>query len=387
MQRLATIPAIVDQHAEDAAFLWSRRRREIDGPLLNEIDIGRIDQRLDADLEGLFASGEAAWAAANARFSDYPQAPELFVMACLALHWEEETKLAKVFEAAAALGETGINAISGAIARTPREKLRSFVARWIDSKEAMLKCIALAALWHHRADAGPRLGELAANGHAEVRVRALRLAGALRRRDLLPQAIERLAAGQPKERLAASLAACLLDAGRTALPVLDELLAHTDILPGEVFDIRLLASAGTSAKTWLQEGLNQLSLRRPALAATGVLGDRSIVPWLIERMREPQSAYGAGLAWRDLFDVDFNDTDLFTVDPALLGKPFADIEETPLPFADRAKAWWDEGRGPGKHKVFHSMRKQRLAAIRASFENPDLPLANWRRTQRFPAWM
>ncbi|TGS65796.1 hypothetical protein EN817_26085 [Mesorhizobium sp. M3A.F.Ca.ET.174.01.1.1] len=387
MRRLATIPVIVDQHAEDAAFLWSRRRREIDGPLLGEIDIGRIDQRLDANLEGLFASGEAAWAAANSRFSDYGEAPELFVMACLALHWELEKQVAAVVEAAAALGETGIAAISGAIARTPREKLHPFVAKWVDSRETTLKCIGLSALWHHRVDAGPRLGELAANGHAEVRIRALWLAGALRRRDLLPLATERLAADQPRERLAASLATCLLGAGRMALPVLDELLASANFLPGEIFDIRLLASAETSAKTWLQKCLNQPSLRQPALAAIGMLGDRMIAPWLIERMREPQCAFAAGLAWRDLFDVDFNDTNVFTVDPASLGEQFANIEESPLPSADRANAWWDEGRGPDRHKAFRSMRKQRLIAIRASFDNPDLPLANWRRTQHFPAWM
>ncbi|QIA24478.1 hypothetical protein [Mesorhizobium sp. AA22] len=387
MQRLATIPAIVDQHAEDAAFLWSRRRREIDGPLLGEIDIGRIDQRLDANLEGLFASGEAAWAAANARFSDYPEAPELFVMACLALHWGLEKPLAAVIEAAAELGETGIKGISGAIARTPREKLRPFVAKWVDSRETMLKCIGLAALWHHRADAGPTLGELAGNGQAEVRIRALRLAGALRRRDLLPAVAERLAADQPPERLAASLAACLLGAGRAALPVLDELLASGSVPQSEVIDIRLLASAGPSAKAWLQKCLNEPSLRLPALATIGMLGDRSIVPWLIERMREPQFAFAAGLAWRDLFEVDFNDTDVFTVNSTSLGKQFAEIEDSPLPMAERASAWWDDGRGPGKHATFRSMRRQRLAAIRASFENPDLPLADWRRTQRFPAWM
>jgi hypothetical protein len=298
-----------------------------------------------------------------------------------------EKPLAAVIEAAAALGETGIKGISGAIARTSRDKLRPFVATWVDSRETMLKCIGLAALWHHRADARSSLGELVTNGQSEVRIRALRLAGGLRRRDLLPVVTERLAADQPQERLAASFAACLLGASRTALPVLDDLLASASVPQGEVIDIRLLASEETSAKAWLQKCLDKSSLRQPALAVIGLLGDRSIVPWLIERMREPQSAYAAGLAWRDLFEVDFNDTNVFTVDPALLGKQFAKIDDSPLPIAERARAWWDDGRGPGKHVAFRSMRRHRLAAIRASFANPDLPLADWRRTQRFPAWM
>lgn len=387
MPRLATIPAIVEQHAEDAAFLWSRRRREIDGPLLGEADIGRIDQRLDANLEGLFASGEAAWDMAKARFSDYPEAPELFVMACLALHWGSEKPLAEVIEAAASLGEAGTTGMSGAIARTPREQLRPFVAKWVDSRETMLKCLGLAALWHYRADAGPRLGDLIANGQAEVRIRALRLAGAMRRRDLVAAVSERLAADQPRERLAASAAACLLGAGHMALPVLDELLASASVPPAEVIDMRLLASSRTAAKSWLQKCLTEPSLRQPAIAALGVLGDRSVVPWLIERMGEPRSVWTAGLAWRDLFEVDFNDTDVFTVDPAPLGDGFAEIEETPLAVADRASAWWGEGRGPGRHAPFHSMRRQRLDAMRAALENPVLPLADWRRTRRFPAWM
>ncbi|RUV31610.1 hypothetical protein [Mesorhizobium sp. M7A.F.Ca.MR.148.00.0.0] len=64
MHSIATIAAIVDQHAEDAAFLWLRRRREIDGSILDETDIGRIDQRLDANIEGLMAAGKAGWDAA-----------------------------------------------------------------------------------------------------------------------------------------------------------------------------------------------------------------------------------------------------------------------------------------------------------------------------------
>ncbi|TIQ73231.1 MAG: hypothetical protein E5X64_39705, partial [Mesorhizobium sp.] len=107
MHRVATIAAIVDQHAEDAAFLWLRRRREIDGPILDETDIGRIDQRLEANLEGLMAAGKAGWEAAQARFADYAEPGELFVLGVLALRWGDADLTEVAINAAASLGEPG----------------------------------------------------------------------------------------------------------------------------------------------------------------------------------------------------------------------------------------------------------------------------------------
>jgi len=109
------------------------------------------------------------------------------------------------------------------------------------------------------------------------------------------------------------------------------------------------------------------------------------MPWLIERMREPEFAEAAGLALRDLFEVDFNDLALFTLDPALLGLDFAGDE--PLPVADKVAAWWDEGRGGRGHGTFRSMRRLRLDALRAALADPGATLANWRRTRRYPAWI
>ncbi|TIL78774.1 MAG: hypothetical protein E5Y89_14400, partial [Mesorhizobium sp.] len=157
MHRIATIPAIVDQHAEDAAFLWLRRRQEIDGPILDETDIGRIDQRLEANLEGLMAAGNAGWVSAHALFADYAKPGELFVLGTLAMRWGDARLVGSAIDASASLGEAGISSLSGAIARTPRENLRPFVAQWLDTRDARLRCLGLSALWHNRVDPGERL--------------------------------------------------------------------------------------------------------------------------------------------------------------------------------------------------------------------------------------
>ncbi|RUY01207.1 hypothetical protein EN991_37285, partial [Mesorhizobium sp. M7A.F.Ca.US.005.03.2.1] len=224
MHPVATIAAIVDQHAEDAAFLWLRRRREIDGSILEETDIGRIDQRLDANIEGLMAAGKAGWDAARARFTDYAEPGELFALGTLALHWGDADLVAIAIDAAASLGEAGLSSLSAAVARTPREKLRPFVAEWLDTRDAPQRCLGLSALWHHRVDPGPRLHDLASHSDANVRRRAVRLAGGLKRRDLLPAVLAGLDGETAKERLAAAFAACLLGEARSAHPVIDKIV-------------------------------------------------------------------------------------------------------------------------------------------------------------------
>jgi uncharacterized protein (TIGR02270 family) len=387
MHRVATIAAIVDQHAEDAAFLWLRRRREIDGPILDESDIGRIDQRLEANLEGLMAAGKAGWESAQARFADYAEPGELFALGTLALRSGDAELIAVAINAAAGLGEAGLSSLSAAIARTPRENLRPFVARWLDTRDALQRCLGLSALWHHRVDPGPRLHDLANHSDAKVRSRAVRLGGALKRRDLLPAVLSGLDGETPKERLTAALAACLLGEARSAHPVLDKIMSTEPGLATAAIEIRLLTTATKAGKSWLQKHLEQPALRDAATGSVGLFGDRAVMPWLIEKMREPERAAAAGAALRDLFEVDFGDTDLFVTDPAVIGEDFAHLDDTSLPVADRVEAWWDEGRGGRNPRPFKSMRRLRLDALRGAIAAPDTPLADWRGTRRFPAWM
>lgn len=384
MQRLATIAAIVAQHVEDASFLWSRRRHEIDGQILGEVDIGRIDQRLHANIEGMIASGEAAWKLALARFSDYTASAELFAIGVLALHWGSRKLLDTALEGVRAI-DSGIAGMSGAIACTTRDKLRAFVPQWLDEQDPLLQTLGLIALTHHRVDAGDRLQGFVLSSDIGVRTRAIRLAGIMRRRDLIGDVFTALKANDPSERLAAARALCLFGEAPYAYATLDKLARADGFIGREAIDIRLLVTPKPEAKRWLQERLDQPSMRLAALGAMGVLGDVSIMQWLVEKMRDPSLAYTAGLALRDLIETDFNNTDVFTLDPPSLGKEFKKVEDYPLPVADKAEAWWNENKG--KSERFMSMRRLKLDAYRFAFANLSAPLVDWRRTRQHPAWM
>lgn len=384
MRQVATISGIVEQHVGDAAFLFVRRSREVDGYAFGATDIGRLDQRLDANIAGLVASGEAGWAAARAEFADWKQAGEVFVLGALALRSGEAEAIETSLAAAALADAAGADGLSGALARTPPELLRGHVPRWLESREAPLRRFGLCAFSHHRVDPGGRLAPRLADPDAAVRARALRLAGELGRRDLVPAVAASLDGETLEERMRAAVTLCLLGEARLALPVL-EVAAETSGIAAEAIEIRLLARPGAEARDWLSTLVDRPEARATATAAVGLLGDQGLVPWLVRRMRDPALAYAAGQAFRDLFAVDFADTDLFTDDPGRLGPELAAVEDYPLPVPDRVRAWCDTG--PGDAGPFHSMRRRRLDALRAAIAAPGSVLANWRRTRRLPAWM
>ena len=52
---------IVEQHAEEAAFLWPLRDTGVDAPHYKRHHLARLDERVEAHVDGLRVAGEAGW--------------------------------------------------------------------------------------------------------------------------------------------------------------------------------------------------------------------------------------------------------------------------------------------------------------------------------------
>ncbi|WP_290743017.1 HEAT repeat domain-containing protein [Amaricoccus sp.] len=384
MLRPATIAALVAQHAEDAAFLFVQRARQVDGRLFGEADLGRLDQRLTANLAGMAAAGEAGWELALARLGDFPEAGELFVVAWIALG-SGEAPLVEQALAAAAAAPGAFRGFSGALARHASGRLRPVVGPWLDAGDPLLRRLGVCALSQHRVDPGRRLAALLADPDPAVRGRALRLAGELGRADLAPAVAEALGDPDPDVRWRAARAACLLGLRPQATAEVERLAARDGPRRAEAVELRLVAWPRPEAVAWARAELSRRPDDALLVEAVGAIGERAAVPWLIERMHDPALAHAAGAAFRDLFAVDFDATDVFAADPAALGPAFADAEE-PVPVAERARAWWERTRGAPDAPPFLPMRQARLGALRAAAAAPGAPLADWRRTRPYPAW-
>ena len=55
------ITEIVSQHAEEAAFLWLLRSNAIHAPHYSLKDLAKLDDRVEAHLDGLRIAGELGW--------------------------------------------------------------------------------------------------------------------------------------------------------------------------------------------------------------------------------------------------------------------------------------------------------------------------------------
>ncbi|MBB1490603.1 MULTISPECIES: hypothetical protein [unclassified Paracoccus (in: a-proteobacteria)] len=81
------LPEILRQHAEQAAFLWTVYDRAMlfpeENPEMDALRIARLLERLEAHLDGLRVAGAEGLRVAEARFAEYPEAGELFVVRML----------------------------------------------------------------------------------------------------------------------------------------------------------------------------------------------------------------------------------------------------------------------------------------------------------------
>ncbi|MEM6676352.1 MAG: HEAT repeat domain-containing protein [Pseudomonadota bacterium] len=389
--RLAVIAPLIRQHAEEAAYLWYRRSLFIDDPLFTAVDIGRLDHRINAHLAGIDAAGQAGREMALEIHDEDPTAGTVFLIAATALADATPGAVDAALEIAFALEVLGLRGVSGALARTEPAVLRPYVASWLDAAEGRLRLLGLAALSHHRAGGNARLPRLLEDPDEAVRLRALRLVGETGRVDCLDAVETALTEDAPAVRMEAAWSAVLLGTGEPARPVLEaQVLDETfpDDRRLAAIDLRLLAGDGEERRRWLGTLLKREdALAEMALAAAGGPGERDILPWLLRQMTIPEKAAAAGRAFRDLFAIDFNDTDLFTEDASRLGPSFADREDTPLPDAARIKAWLDDGGAAPEEETEPSMRQLRLRALRAAAASPAAPLENWRRSRLHPAWM
>jgi uncharacterized protein (TIGR02270 family) len=407
-QRTA-IPAIVEQHLEEAATLQMIRAVLIGAPHLNLKQLQRLDGRLAAHIDGLVVANADAVPACEASLESLDPGKS-FAVAILALHRRDNTLLQRAFN----LAESDDQCRDGLLAAfgwAEQPQLQGTVRELLISTASLARLVGVAACSMHRVD--PALGPARRLEEPDllVRARAYRAAGELGKREF----VSRLATCARDEdsvcQFWAAWSAVLLGDRQNALELLGSLALQDGPFRARAFTLALLAMSPATGHQYLRPLSQDPAWLRWLLKGVGIVGDPIYVPWLLRHMADDPLARVAGESFTLITGLDLSRPpferarpDNFesgpTDDPA--DENVAMDEDEGLPWTDLAqvKTWWDQNGGRLATGVRHFLgqpvtqghcidvlktgyQRQRIAAaIYLSLLNPGTPLFEW----RAPAW-
>ena len=332
---------VVRQHAEQAAFFWAQRDTLMAEDPPDEAVVAGIDRRLEANLDGLRIAGPAAWPFIEAAYEDFPEKGELFLYAWMAIEFTDGKRVRDAVDLGRARGDDA-RGLAGALAWHKPRTIAPLVRKWIGGADGFTRYLGVAACLEHGVDPKDLLARLVRDPDPRARAAALRLAGKLKRADLVRDIAAALEAEDEQVRLWAAWALNELGSGDAAQAELRrQVLANG---PDALAALRALVEAGPGkeVRAFMGELLKNPETAPLAVRGAGMLGDRSILHWLVHQMRTPALAPAAGSALLEAFPEARGVDGLFTLDATELGPAFEEHFgdfAIKVPVADRVNAW------------------------------------------------
>ena len=391
----------MQQHAEEAAFLWLQRDAAVRAPHNNLQDLANHDDRVEAHIDGLRLANDSGWEIAVNQLQQFQEPGEAFAAAVLALESGNADRLAAVINVAQAVPET-VRGLVSSLGWVERKELAGIVRDMLTHGSPFMRMLGIAACAVHRADPGKALADGVGVPDPGLRARALRTAGMLKRVDLLP-ALARAYGDEDEDcRFWACWSGAMMKdaAGGTKLRAFAR--------PGSpyaarAFEVALRAMDPTAAVEWLKAIGKHAELRRLLIIGSGVVGNPVSVPWLVRQMVVPEHARVAAEAVAMITGVDIVEADLEgewpdgfeagpSEDPEDEDVEMDPDEDLPWPEPAAVDAWWDANKGrfksgqryllgvpiapgPLKQVLRTGTQRQRYsAAMEIALSAPDAPL-------------
>jgi uncharacterized protein (TIGR02270 family) len=420
----STILNVVERHAEEAAIVWRRRDRAVGEPQFGLNDLARVDDQLEAHIDGLRIADEDAskqtWSVCE-RELRWQQPGEVFAAAIRAWESGKKQRIQRVTKAAAHCYDCS-RALVSSLGWLGDERANPQIDRLLAGSNLFSRRIAIAACAVRGRDPGESLQIAVASRDKLLKARALRAIGELARQDLLPAARQGLRSRDARIRFSAAWSFARLENDESACRALQATVhsGGADQEPALQLAVRRLEPS--AAGKWL----NQLQLSqdasfiRQAVIGTGALGLPDAASWLLKMMAIPALARVAGEAFTMITGMNLVEARMegpwpagFTAgpteDPADDNVALDPDENLPWPDASKIAAWWQMHRGDFllgdrhlcgrpitedwlEHVLRHGYQRQRAAAaLELALLHPDQPLFNVRapghRQQKLLAWL
>ena len=375
--------------------------------------MARLDERVEAHIDGLRVAGDEGWRLVEEGLAR-EEPGEAFAAAVLALESGERDRLDQVLAAVRAAPEMfrGLTSACGWVAP---ETLQGTALGLLNGGSAFLQRVGIAACALHRLDPGPPLEAALADADPLLRARAARASGELGRRDLTARLIERLGDEDEACRFWAAWSAVRLGSRREALELLKSLPLAGARFAERAVRLAVRAMTPEAAQSWLSGLVQHSQFQRAVIVGAGARGDPFYIPWLIERMAEPELARVAGEAFAMITGVDLAYQDLDgewpegfeagpTESPEDEDVALDPDEDLAWPELGLLQRWWEDNKGrfpPGARMLLGQpvseghcrqvlldgfQRQRTAAALELALMRPEAPLVEIRAPGKRQQW-
>jgi len=301
------IAEVVSVHAEEAAFLWQLRAAAVHAPHYLLRDLTRLDQRIEAHLDGLRVAGDAGWDLCKKAMAD-GGAGEVFAAAVLALEGGKADRIDFVVEHGCSKPAKARGLIS-ALGWLPYERVKEHVVSLATSFRFPLRRVGLAAAAAHRQHPPFSLSSAFRANDPLFKVRALKAVGEFGATDVLTGLKHYLDADDPRCCFWAAWSGVLVYGDPTAQVALQGIAEGGGPFAERAAQLACRRLDLPLANRWRQR-LAELRNKRSSIRVAGAVGDPEAVPFLIEQMRVPPLARIAGEAFALMTGVDIAYNDL-----------------------------------------------------------------------------
>jgi len=302
------IPHIIEQHVEEAGFLWGHRRNAVDEPHYDLNDLIKLDDRVAAHLDGIFVAGEYAVGVCDSTLENAGLG-EIFTVAVRTIVDKDQHRLENLFALVEAEPEL-LPGLYSAFGWVSASSLQGTVASLLSSKQPLRQLVGLVACVMHRVDPGTALTESIASVEPVLRARAFRAAGELGRRDLLGMCIHGLQDANVVCRFWAGWSAILLGERDKALRVLNDIVLSFNEFRQHAMQLVLKVLSLPNAQQLLKTIAQEPSNKRLLIQGAGTSGDAQYLPWLINQMDDGQFSRIAGESFSLITGLDLSYLDM-----------------------------------------------------------------------------
>ena len=364
---IATIEEeICEEHAQQAAFLWLLRDNAARDTAYDLAELAELDDRVEAHLDGLRLAGDAGWEACVALLAD-PEGGEVFGAAVIAVDRWDLRGVARVLDTFNDAPDLARGFVA-ALGWTPFDRVRRLLPGLLAGRSPpSLQWLGISACVAHRQDPGGPLGNALLSSSPRLKARALRAAGELGRADLLADVRAELQSPDEECRFWAAWSAALFGEAAAA-QALWRFASGSTPFAERAACMAMCRMDPAMAYTWLYSLVGVAQDARVPLSAAAALGDPTIVPWLLDALKVPETARLAGGALTRITGVDLGADGMRgkapegfeagpSEDPEDESVTMDPDESLPWPDAEAVAAWWQRHRGEYKRGTRYLLGK------------------------------